>query len=454
MGKALILLVEDDPIQRKLLGESLEREGYEIAEAADGAAAMALSQGRPVEVAIVDYKLGEDVGTRVIRNLLARDPLITPIMVTAFGNIERAVEAVKEGAYDYIVKPIDLGKLILVIERARERHKLKKEISDLRSDLEEKFRSKNVVMVSSRMEVVGQMLSRAAATDATVLISGETGTGKDLAAKTIHYSSKRKNGPYLAVNLPSLPETLIESELFGSEKGAYTGANEKKIGKFEASASGTIFLDEIGDLPPHIQVKLLRFLQDREFFRLGSSRPLHSDVRIIAATNKDLDGLVKEGLFRADLYYRLNVIRIEMPPLRERKEDIPPLVDVFIQRYAHRESKAITGISREAMSLLLAYPFPGNIRELENIIERAVVFLGGEAIRAEDLPVFLKEKSEEAIDESLGLPEKVRRLETREIRRALDQNGGIKSRAARALGITERMLAYKMKTYGIRAPGG
>jgi len=454
MSKALILIVEDDPVQRKLLGESLEREGYEIVEAADGAEAMAVTRSRPVEVAVVDYKLGEDVGTQVIRDLLARDPLLTPIMVTAFGNIERAVEAVRAGAYDYIVKPIDLGKLVLVIERARERHKLKKEVSELRSDLEEKFRSKNVVIASSRMEAVGQMLARAAATDATVLVSGETGTGKDLAAKTIHYSSKRKAGPFLAVNLPSLPETLIESELFGAEKGAYTGANEKKIGKFEAAAGGTIFLDEIGDLPSHIQVKLLRFLQDKEFFRLGSSRPQRSDARIIAATNKDLDGLVKESLFRADLYYRLNVIRIEMPPLRERKEDIPPLVDLFIKRFARRESKAVAGISREAMSLLIAYPFPGNIRELENIVERAVVFLEGETIRAEDLPVFLKEQTEEAIDESLGLPEKVRRLEIREIRRALDQSGGVKSRAARALGLTERMLAYKMKTYGIRASGG
>ncbi len=454
MSKALILIVEDDPVQRKLLGESLEREGYEIVEAADGAEAMAVARSRPVEVAVVDYKLGDDVGTQVIRDLLARDPLLTPIMVTAFGNIERAVEAVRAGAYDYIVKPIDLGKLVLVIERARERHKLKKEVSELRSDLEEKFRSKNVVIASSRMEAVGQMLARAAATDATVLVSGETGTGKDLAAKTIHYSSKRKAGPFLAVNLPSLPETLIESELFGAEKGAYTGANEKKTGKFEAAAGGTIFLDEIGDLPSHIQVKLLRFLQDKEFFRLGSSRPQRSDARIIAATNKDLDGLVKASLFRTDLYYRLNVIRIEMPPLRERKEDIPPLVDLFIKRFARRESKAVAGISREAMSLLIAYPFPGNIRELENIVERAVVFLEGETIRAEDLPVFLKEQTEEAIDESLGLPEKVRRLEIREIRRALDQSGGVKSRAARALGLTERMLAYKMKTYGIRVSGG
>jgi two-component system NtrC family response regulator len=453
MAKPTILIVEDDPLQRRLVRENLEGKEYTVLEAAGRKEALDAVAGGPVEIAVVDYKLGEETGTAVIRDLLDRDPFLTPIMVTAFGNIERAVQAIKEGAYDYIVKPIDFEKFLLVIERAGERQKLRKEISLLRSSLEEKFSSKNFIVSSAEMEKTARLVSKAAASDATALISGETGTGKDLAAKTIHFSSKRKTGPFVAVNIPSLPETLIESELFGAEKGAYTGADERKTGKFEAAAGGTLFLDEIGDLPIHLQVKILRFLQEKEFFRLGSSRPLRSDVRIIAATNRDLEKLVKMEKFRADLYYRLNVIQIHMPPLRTRKEDIPPLVDLFIKKYGAREAKTIDGISREAMALLLAYPYPGNIRELENIIERAVVFCEGDTIRSDDLPVFLKDKSDDAIDEALGLPEKVRRVETREIRKALLENGGVKSRAARALGLTERMLAYKMKIYGIRATG-
>ena len=449
MSAATILVVEDDPLQRRLIRESLEAAGYAVLEASDRDGALAQARRGSPEVAVVDYKLGQDSGTAVIRDLLARDPLVTPVMVTAFGNIERAVEAIRSGAYDYIVKPIDLEKLLLVVERALERQGLRREIAELRSDLEERYSSKAFVMVSARMEEVARLITRAAASDATVLLSGETGTGKDLAARAIHYSSRRKAGPFLAVNIPSLPETLIESELFGAEKGAYTGADERRTGKFEAAHGGTLFLDEIGDLPVHLQVKLLRFLQDREFFRLGSSKPLRSDVRVVAATNRDLEKLVREERFRADLYYRLNVIRIELPPLRARREDIPPLVDLFIDRYGRREGKDISGISREAMSALLSYPFPGNIRELENVIERAVVFARGTALRQEDLPVFLKDESEDVADDGLPLPERVRRLESREIRKALRGSGGVKSRAARALGITERMLAYKMKAYGV-----
>jgi two-component system NtrC family response regulator len=247
-----------------------------------------------------------------------------------------------------------------------------------------------------------------------------------------------------------LPETLIESELFGSEKGAFTGAHERKIGKFEAASGGSLLLDEIGDLPLQIQVKLLRFLQDKEFYRLGSSQPLKSDVRIIAATNQDLEKLMKEEKFRPDLYYRLNVIQLHVPPLRKRKEDIPPLVDHFIRRYSEKEDKEIEGISAEALNTLIQYPFPGNIRELENMIERAVVFCEGQVITSSNLPVFLKEKSEENItDLDLPLTEKVKRIEIREIKKALQSYQGIKSRAARALGITERILSYKIKIYGL-----
>ncbi|MGQ9673251.1 MAG: sigma-54-dependent transcriptional regulator [Candidatus Aminicenantales bacterium] len=450
MNKAVILVVEDDPLQRRLIKQNLEQEDYTVYEASTGKQARELIDLYPFDIAVVDYRLDGETGIDVIRDLLARNPLLTPIIVTAFANIENAVEAIRRGAYDYIVKPIDFEKFLLVIERALERQKLRQEVATLRSSLEEKFSAKNFVFSSSKMEEVARLISKASKSDATVLITGETGTGKELVARTIHYSSRRKDGPFLAVNLPSLPETLIESELFGAEKGAFTDAFERKTGKFEAASGGTLFLDEVGDLSFPLQVKLLRFLQDREFVRLGSTKPLRSDVRIIAATNRDLEKWMKEEKFRPDLYYRLNVIRIDVPPLRSRKEDIPPLVDFFIQRYAAREGKKIEGISREAMAALMGYPFPGNIRELENTIERAVVFSEGGVLSLADLPVFLKEKREEEIaGEDVPLTEKVKRLETREIRRALLEANGVKSRAARALGITERMLRYKMKTYGL-----
>lgn len=450
MNSVSILAIEDDPLQRKLIKENLEQKDYVVYEAASGSDALAIIAEFPVDIAIVDYKLEAETGIDIIKQLLEKNPLITPIMVTAFSNVENAVEAIKMGAYDYIVKPIDFEKFLLVVERALERQRLQKEVLSLRSSLQEKFSSKNFVFSSPTMNDVVHMMSKASQSDATILISGETGTGKDLVAKTIHFSSKRKNGPYLAVNIPSLPETLIESELFGAEKGSFTGAHERKIGKFEAASGGTLFLDEIGDLPHQLQVKLLRFLQEREFYRLGSSQPLKADVRIIAATNKDLEKLIEEGNFRPDLYYRLNVIPVYVPPLRKRREDIPPLVDHFIRRYSEREKKKIEAISAEAMNLLFYYSFPGNIRELENFIERAIVFCDGASITTADLPLFLKEKKEETIeDEAASLTDKVQRLEIREIKKALLEKNGTKSKAAKMLGITERMLSYKMKIYGL-----
>ncbi len=450
MEKGNLLVIEDDPLQRKLIKENLKQAGYAVYEASTGDEAQEILTDFPIDVAVVDYKLDGETGIDVIQKILSQNPMITPIMVTAYGNVENAVEALKKGAYDYIVKPIDFKKFLLVIERALERQKLKKEVSLLQSSLEEKFSSKNFIFSSSEMNEVALLTAKASRSEATVLISGETGTGKDLVAKTIHFSSSRKKGPYLAVNIPSLPETLIESELFGSEKGAFTGAHERKTGKFEAASGGTLFLDEIGDLPQQLQVKLLRFLQEKEFYRLGSSQPIKSDVRIVAATNRDLEKMMKEEKLRPDLYYRLNVIRIHVPPLRKRKEDIPPLVDHFIRKFAEKEKKKIEGISAEAMNLLLRYSFPGNIRELENVLERAVVFCEREMITSPDLPVYLKEqKEEEAIQTGGSLTDKVKKFEIMEIKKALRENNGVKSRAARALGITERMLGYKMKIYGL-----
>jgi len=448
MDKGHLLIVEDDPLQKKLIRENLEQEGYIVFEASSRKEALGVITEQTIDIAVVDYKLDEETGIDVIQGVLEKNPLITPIMVTAYGNVETAVQALKKGAYDYIAKPIDFNKFLLLIERALERQKLKKEVSLLQSSLEEKFRPKNFIFTSSEMNKVAQLTAKAAKSEATVLISGETGTGKDLVAKTIHYSSNRKKGPYVVVNIPSFPETLIESELFGTEKGAYTGAYERKIGKFESASGGTLFLDEIGDLPLKLQVKLLRFLQEREFYRLGSSQPLKSDVRIIAATNRDLEKLMEEEKFRPDLYYRLNVIRIYVPPLRKRKEDVPPLVDHFIRKFAEKEGKKIEGISAEAMNAIIQYPFPGNIRELENVMERAVVFCEKDYIITANLPLFLKEKKEEKLQmDGLSLTERVKRLEILEIKKALRENNGVKSRAAQALGITERMLGYKIKSY-------
>ena len=450
MSEVLILVVEDDPLQRRLIKQNLEREGYVVMEAATGRAALEVVGRYPVDIAVVDYKLDGETGVEVIREMLKQNPLITPVVVTAFANVENAVEAMRQGAYDYIVKPLDFEKFLMVIERARERQTLRREVTSLRTSLEDKFSSKNLILESPQAAEVGRLIAKAAGSEATVLISGETGTGKDVVAKTIHFASKRKDGPYLAVNIPSLPETLVEGELFGAEKGAYTGATERKIGKFEAASGGTLLLDEIGDLPVQTQVKLLRFLQEREFYRLGSAKALKSDLRIMAATNRDLEALMKEGRFRPDLFYRLNVIQIQVPPLRQRKEDVPALVDLFIKKYAPRESKKIEGITQEAMAALLRYSFPGNIRELENIIERAVVFADSSFITLADIPVFLKEKKEgEVAPEGLSLDDQVGRLEVREIKRALIEAGGVKARAARALGITERVLGYKMKAHGL-----
>ncbi len=450
MNKAIILIVEDDPLQRRLIRENLETEGFIVNDAADGASAVEQMRRLPADVAVVDFKLGGETGIDVIRLLLKENPALVPVMATAFASVETAVEAIKAGAYDYIVKPIDFKKLLLILERALERRRLQAEVLNLRETLADKFSARNFIFASPGMEAVSRLMVKAAQSDANVLITGETGTGKDLVARSIHFASRRAKGPFLAVNIPSLPESLLESELFGAEKGAFTGANERKTGKFEASGGGTILMDEIGDLPVHLQVKLLRFLQDREFSRLGGTAVLKSDVRILAATNRDLERAVAEGAFRADLFYRLDVIRLTLPPLRERKEDIPSLIDYFLRKYAAREKKTIRSLSAEALAILAGPSYPGNVRELENAIERAVVFCEGEVIRTEDLPKSLTVRPETDLASGAdSLEDKVRRLEIREIREALQSTGGVKSKAARLLGITERMLSYKIKIYGL-----
>jgi two-component system NtrC family response regulator len=375
------------------------------------------------------------------------------IIMTSFGTIETAVKAIKAGAYDYLPKPIDLEQLVVLIERISERQNLIRENTELKEQLRERYKFDEIVSTSHAMEEALNLAGRVAASNATVLLRGESGTGKELVAKAIHYHSPRAKYPLIKVNCAALPETLLESELFGHEKGAFTGAIAKRIGRFEAADTGTIFLDEIGELTPGMQVKLLRVLQEREFERIGGNQTIKVDVRVIAATNRDIEKDIREGKFREDLYYRLNVVSVVIPPLRDRKEDIPALMEHFIKKYGTENKKVISGVAAEARDRLMRYAYPGNVRELENIIERAVVLAKRGTITATDLPLHLQ--GAESDDKAPAVPLKGQLNETLDtverglILDALKESGGIQTRAAERLGISERVLRYKLKKYGI-----
>lgn len=446
--KPTILVIEDEKIQREILKEFLESKGFPVEVAESGETGLEILEKNPIDIVLLDEKLPGISGTEVLKKLREKYPHITVIMITAFGTIEHAVNAMKLGAYDYLVKPIHFGALLYSLERAREKIQLKKEVEVLKARLREKFKVENIIYSSGKMEEVMSLVARVSETDATVLVTGESGTGKELIANAIHYNSKRRDGPFIKVSIAALPETLIESELFGYERGAFTGAERRRIGRFESAQGGTIFLDEVGDLPPGTQVKLLRVLQERTIERLGSNVPIKVDVRVIAATNRDLYKLVEEGKFREDLYYRLNVIRIHIPPLRERKEDIPALVEYFINKFREREGKPIKGITKEALDLLLKYNYPGNVRELENIIERAVVLSRDEYITTRDLPFQVLAYSEEKTE--LPLPKRLELIEKQLIIDSLERNNWVQTKAASELGISERVLRYKMEKYGIK----
>jgi two-component system NtrC family response regulator len=371
--------------------------------------------------------------------------------MTSFGTIETAVKAIRAGAYDYLPKPVDPDQLVVLIERISERRDLIRENTELKEMLIERYKFDEIVSTSHAMEEVLSMAGRVAASSATVLLRGESGTGKELIAKAIHFHSPRANAPLIKVNCAALPETLLESELFGHEKGAFTGATTRRIGRFEAADRGTLFLDEIGELTPGMQVKLLRVLQEREFERLGGNETIKVDVRVIAATNRDIEKAMKEGAFREDLYYRLNVVSVVIPPLRERKEDVPALLDFFIKKYNAENKKNITGISAETRDLLMRYGYPGNVRELENIIERAVVLSKKGIITTADLPIHVRTSAseEELSAETLqgSLNETLETIERSILLEALKASGGVQTRAAEKLGISERVLRYKLKKY-------
>ena len=446
-----ILVVDDEPAQLELVGGFLRKQGFEVAEAASGRAAVARFKQEPFDLVLTDQRMPDLSGLDVLATVRAASPDTAVVIMTAYGTIETAVSAVKAGAADYLAKPLNLDELLHRIHQIQDRRRLLTENRELRAALAERHRVEGIIGESGPMQEVLSVVRRVAASDATVLIRGESGTGKELIAKALHYASPRAASALVKVNCAALAESLLEAELFGHEKGAFTGAVTARKGRFELADGGSLFLDEIGDLPPHLQVKLLRVLQEREFERVGSSRPIKVDVRLLAATHRDLETLVREGRFRDDLYYRINVVTIQLPPLRERREDLPLLIDHFLRAFADKNGKHIRGLTREARETLLRYDYPGNVRELENLIERAVVLTRDDVVGLTDLPLTLDPQAAEP-ETGPGLVAAVEGLERRMIREALAKADGIQTHAAELLGIGERVLRYKLKKYGLAGP--
>jgi two-component system NtrC family response regulator len=450
MKKPSILLIDDDDSLRRVMEFSLTEAGYKVQTAASGEAGLMLFGRGFFDAVITDITMPGISGMEVLAKIRERDEGLPVIVITAYGTIESAVEAMKQGAFDYITKPFNRDELRLTLVKALRMRRLEKENVELRAEITDRYRFDSVVGSSEKIRDVLDMAGRVAASDASVLITGESGTGKELLAKGIHYNSPRADGPFVAVNCAAIPEHLIESELFGHVRGAFTGAVKDKEGKFELAANGTLFLDEIGDLRVDLQAKILRVLQERQVDRVGGKHPVSVDVRIIAATNKDIERAVKEGAFREDLYYRLSVITLHMPPLRERRDDIPLLVQHFLKKF-NRDSDV--RIDPEALTMLTAYGWPGNVRELENSIERASVLRRGEAITPAELPDKLRKEMASVGNIILNLPDEGISLEDLEknlIIKALEKHKGNQTRAAEYLGITRPTLIYRMDKYGIK----
>jgi two-component system NtrC family response regulator len=447
-----ILVVDDQPAQRELVTGFLKKQNFEVLTAESGEKALEKFRSEPFDLVLTDMKMPGMSGLDLLKVLREINPEATVIVVTAYGTVETAVAACKAGAADYLNKPVNLEELLYRIEQVKERRRLLSENAELREALQRHHRIEGIVGESGQMLEVLSLVRRVAPSEATVLIRGESGTGKELIAKAIHYASPRASAPLVRVNCAALPETLLESELFGHEKGAFTGALASRKGRFELANGGSLFLDEIGDLPLPLQSKLLRVLQEREFERVGSSVPIKVNVRIMAATNMELESLMKGGKFREDLYYRLNVVTLVLPPLRERRQDLPLLMDHFLSVFAEKNRKTIRGFTDEARDVLLRYDYPGNVRELENLIERAVVLTRDDVIGKSDLPLSIQgipESERENLDQA-GLPAVIEGVERRMIREALDKAGGVQTHAAEMLGISERALRYKLHKYGIR----
>lgn len=454
MKQMSILIIDDEEAQLKSLESFLKRRGFQIYTANSGPEGHKLAQNNTIDLVLTDFRMPEWNGFAVLRKMKELNPEVDVVVITAYGSVEDAVEVMKAGAYDYLTKPIDLDELENLIQRVREKRLLIAENKLLKQNLQEKFKFESIISQSGEMEEVLNTAGRVAASKASVLIRGESGTGKELVARAIHYASPRREKPFVIVNVAALSESLIESELFGHEKGSFTGASQQHTGRFEQAHEGTLFIDEVGDIPLPVQVKLLRAIQFGEIQRIGGTQPIKVNVRILAATHRDLEEMLKSGGFRDDLYYRLNVVTIQVPPLRKRKTDIPLLADYFIEKYAGENEKDVQGLTREALDQLMKYDFPGNVRELENIIERAVVLCRGDYIASEDLPVQLKTIPEKSVLDPYNLEadyeEKMHTFEKEMVLKALELNAGNQSAAARTLGITERHLRSRLEKLGLK----
>ena len=444
-----ILVVDDEPIQRELVSGFLKKQGFDVSAAESGVKALELFRQDSIDLILTDQKMANMSGLELLQAVHTINPETPVILITAFGTIEAAVGALKQGATDYLTKPLNLDELLYRIRQVSDRYRIIAENRELREALQSRHRIEGIIGESGQMLEVLSLVRRVAPSEATVLIRGESGTGKELIAKAIHFASPRASGPLVKVNCAALPETLLESELFGHEKGAFTGAVTSRQGRFELANGGTIFLDEIGDLPLHLQAKLLRVLQEREYEKVGSSRPVGVNVRILAASHRPLEDLIKAGQLREDLYYRLNVVTISLPPLRDRRPDLAPLIDHFLRLFAEKNGKTIRGLTHEARDILLRYDYPGNVRELENIIERAVVLTRDDVIGIRDLPLTVQNPEVEG-DREPNLTVAVEGLERRMIREALARSDDVQTHAAELLGISERALRYKLIKYGFR----
>lgn len=452
--KAKILVADDETSHRQMIEAVLAAEGYEVTQAEDGQAAISAVEDRFYDLVIMDVRMPNVDGIQALQKIKQISPDIPVIIMTAYASVGSAVDALKSSAYDYLIKPLDIDELKILVDKALRHHQLEQENLYLKERLSDRFDFSNIIGRSPSMTRLFETVALVAPSEATALIVGESGTGKELIANAIHQNSPRKDRPLIIVNCAALPETLLESELFGHEKGAFTGAITRKQGRFQLAHNSSIFLDEIAEMAPATQAKILRVLQEREFEPVGSTQTIKVDTRVIAATNKNLEGEIQAGRFREDLYYRLNVVTVDIPPLRQRREDIPLLADFFLKQYAQKNRRLIKGFTPRATDLLMRYEWPGNVRELENIIERAVIMSRGEMITPLEFPNDLQ-NLDEALKESridLTPGRSLKEVEKVLILRTLEETGGNRTHAARILGISRRTLQLKLKEYGINPP--
>ncbi len=450
-----VLVVDDDNAHRTMLYTLISGWGYEVTQADDGATAIEKVKEQSYDLVLMDVRMVKVSGLEALEQIKSFNPAIPVIIMTAYSSVDTAVDALKQGAHDYLTKPLDFDKLKITIARSMEHTRLKEENRLLKESLGKHFDRRNIIGQSPAMVNLLETVAQVAPSEATALITGESGTGKELIAGAIHFNSSRKDGPFVKINCAAITETLLESELFGHEKGAFTGADRRKEGRFYQAHRGSLFLDEVSEMSLTMQVKLLRVLQEREFTRVGGEKTIQVDVRIIAATNKDLPELIGQAEFREDLYYRLNVVDLEIPSLRKRREDVPLLAQHFLQIFAARNHKEIKGFTPQAMDHLIRYDWPGNVRELMNAVERAVVLSRSDYLSEKDFPVIsgFKIKNDETISQTPPIngdgTTPLEEVEKATILKTMEASGGNKSEAARRLGITRKTLHKKLKTYGV-----